>query len=349
MRAVLFIRLLAVGIALVACADVRALQGTATVGGPDTSAGNPGINTATIEKLTPEDAEKLICTDKVLRRVVLHSVPLPTSHVEIKNGFPVHVESLQHLRVESVHQVNGAWLNLNGLKELSSETARVLARHNGILDLDGLTALSPEAEQALAKQEGNLSLKGLTTLSSVPLAEKLAKQEGWLFLNGLTTLSDEAAQAIAQHKGCWLCLDGLTSLSDEAAEALGKHEGTLHLRGLITLSDGAAEALAECNGELSLCGLTTLSSVPLAEKLAKQEGEMTLTDLTTISREAAEVLAQHKGRLIFRASARFSFPYEAIAALGANPEIVWLEKESTCPTEGQAIQPSPPPTASEQN
>jgi hypothetical protein len=61
-------------------------------------------------------------------------------------------------------------LHLNGLAELSVETAKALAEHKAdrdkYLSINGLTTLSDEAAEALASHQGKVSLAGLTKLSN---------------------------------------------------------------------------------------------------------------------------------------------------------------------------------------
>jgi hypothetical protein len=88
---------------------------------------------------------------------------------------------------------NGS-LELNGLRSLSAEVARELARHGGYLGLRGVTVLSAAAAEALAGiGEHTLDLSGLHEMAD-DVAEALAKHKGRLVLKGLERWSDAARQ-----------------------------------------------------------------------------------------------------------------------------------------------------------
>ena len=85
-------------------------------------------------------------------------------------------------------------LELNGLRSLSVEVARELARHHGYLSLRGLTVLLPAAADALAGiGEHTLDLSGLRDISD-DVAEALANHKGFLRLEGFERLSALAQQ-----------------------------------------------------------------------------------------------------------------------------------------------------------
>jgi len=139
----------------------------------------------------------------------------------------VDTNSLQQLTVEDAHKLaddKSGRLLLNGLKTISPEVAKELARHEGWLSLGGLATLSDETAEALVAHKGYLHLDGLKKISD-QAAQALARHNGELFLNGLTSISDEVAKALAQHRGGQLSLKGLTRLSSEAAKALAQRNG----------------------------------------------------------------------------------------------------------------------------
>lgn len=132
---------------------------------------------------------------------------------------------------------------LPSLKTLASEAARGLAQTRGDLRLDGLTDLSPETAEQLATHHGGLlSLDGLKTLSTTAAAA-LAKRPGRLSLDGLQSLAEPTAAALAAHAGDWLFLDGLSTLDDATAKQLASHRGVVSLVGLENLGPAAAVVL----------------------------------------------------------------------------------------------------------
>ena len=90
------------------------------------------------------------------------------------------------------------------------------------LCLDGMTELSEDTARALTAFTGRgLSLNALPGISD-PVADVLSSYAGELQINRLTQISNRAAGALANHRGP-LSLDGLTSLSKGAAQALVRH------------------------------------------------------------------------------------------------------------------------------
>jgi hypothetical protein len=211
-----------------------------------------------------------------------------------------NTKQLQQLTVEVARKLaddKSGRLLLNGLKTISVEVAKELARHEGWLSLNGLTTISDEAAAALGQHKRALHLDGITKLSAAAAAA-LASHRSELSLNGLTAISDEAAKALARHTGGRLFLKGLTTLSPAAARAFSQRKGggpvyQLHLDGLTTLSPEAAGALAGMHGHNWNGRLPGFKTVPddVARALATEKGNIrSMPGLTAISDEAAKVL-----------------------------------------------------------
>jgi hypothetical protein len=104
----------------------------------------------------------------------------------------------------SKHQ---GYLDLSGLKELPPEIAAALItrweRHDYRLiglDLNGLTELSDQTAEVLSHYPGSsLSLNGLKTFSP-SVARFLARSKCNLALFGLEELSDDAARAFSKYR-----------------------------------------------------------------------------------------------------------------------------------------------------
>ena len=176
-------------------------------------------------------------------------------------------------------------LSLNGLEELSEESAKELSRFKGILSLKGLKSASYEVIKALTldRFEGerstyllklnfrqlHLDQKALLLLAHYyydvheqvrqelatanPLTPLLAQfmldhyDIKYPSLSQLKSIEPEAAQILAKHgKEYVLDLSGLDSFSIEIAQALQSFSGTLVL-GMTSLDEKIAAALAKSN------------------------------------------------------------------------------------------------------
>lgn len=192
-------------------------------------------------------------------------------------------------------------LALDGLKTLTPEVAKELAKHEGWLSLNGLKEISDEAAAGLGQHKGVLHLNGLARVTD-GTAAALAANRGELALNGLTAISDESARALAKHSGGRLILNGLTTLSAEAARAFAARKGggptsQTVLDGLTTLSPEAAAALAGAHGHNWRGELPVFKtiSVDVAQALAKREGGLSMPGLTTLSDDSAKALGGKLG------------------------------------------------------
>jgi hypothetical protein len=112
----------------------------------------------------------------------------------------IHAVSAKHpdLLIDAM-STDGS-LELNGLRSLSVEVARELARHRGCLSMRGVTAISPAAADALTGiGEHTLDLSGLRDISD-DVVEALAKHKGSLRLEGLERLSALARQRFEPYR-----------------------------------------------------------------------------------------------------------------------------------------------------
>lgn len=152
----------------------------------------PPEETDKLTSVTPEEAETLLCTDDqcrpvTLTRTVVVTMCRPEERVKtlIVNEQPKEVKYVVQVPDRKERQftytinVRGDVLSLNGVKELSPDVARVLARHHGHLHLNRLSSLTPE------------------------LASVLASTTALISLNGLETISHDAANALVEHRGGW--------------------------------------------------------------------------------------------------------------------------------------------------
>ncbi len=217
--------------------------------------------------LTPEEAEKLICTDttcrviqKTARYTVTKCVPETRTRTVTTEGKSVEQTYTVMIPVkeerERVYSVNecGKPLTLNGLTQLAPETAKVLSRHVGDLELNGLKDLSLDAAKAISRTgPGRICLDGLEDLPP-DVARELMKNRFCPSLNGVKVLTPELASILATATTP-ISLGGIKDLSPECAKHLSSCPAALSLAGLETVSPDAADALCEGRGALSLHGL----------------------------------------------------------------------------------------------
>jgi hypothetical protein len=188
---------------------------------------------------------------------------------------------------------------LPNVKNLSPETAAVLAGFKGVrLELDGAT-LSTEAVKELNQFPRVLLLRGLTTLSDESLAALAGFNGPGLGLGGLTTLSPDLAKRLATTFATKvLFLDDVTELSPEAARELTRFPGFVSLDGLTELSPELARALGDSK-KRSLKGVTSLSADAAAALLESFPGGDLTLNLTTLSVDTARALAKVEYNSLF--------------------------------------------------
>lgn len=184
--------------------------------------------TSSITSLTPEDAEKLICTDDQCRPVTLtRRVTVWKCRTEERTKdidgkvmhYTVHVPYSEEITHTYSVMQKGDLLSLDGLAEITPETAAVLARHRGFLHLNGLQDLSVGVARVLATEhKGVLQLDGLKDLST-DVAKILAMHQGSISLGGIETISHETADALCEHKGGITCA-GLTRIDAATYQTL---------------------------------------------------------------------------------------------------------------------------------
>jgi len=287
---------------------------------------SPLIETQRIESLTVAQAEQLVAT---------------TQERKLQLG---GLTSLSADVASALSAFEGTVLHLNGLKQISPETAGTLATARAkVLDLGGLAAPPVDVLAALRDFGGTGIILGLEVLSpeqarllatfkarrlrftgtadlTVETATALATFSGdqlW-FERAPTKLTPEVARAIASFKGPSLALDGMTTLSPDAARELASFRGeALRLGGLQMLSGEAAEAIANFKGKQLDChalyttlmnvgrdGPLTLEQARSACALFRPEHRPTLHHLTAIDSPDAEAIA----RMLASSKARLAIP-----------------------------------------
>ncbi|MBM3972403.1 MAG: DUF1588 domain-containing protein, partial [Planctomycetes bacterium] len=244
---------------------------------------------------------------------------------------------LQQLTVEQAQKLaqdKSGRLGLDGLKSLSPDVAKELAKHEGWLSLNGLTEISDAAAASLGQRKGDLHLNGLAKISDAAAAS-LAGIRSELALNGLTTLSDESARALAKQTGGRLMLKGLTTLSSEAAKAFAARKGggpyhAVFLDGLTSLTPEGAAALAAAHPHSWRGDLPAFKTIPVdvAQALAKREHGLSLPGLTTLSDNAAKAIGGKLGGNLPRLT---SLTVESAKAIAGSNRTLVLDGLTTLP------------------
>lgn len=185
---------------------------------------------------------------------------------------------------ELTHWSARASVQLDGLRSLSTELAAQLASFPGLyLSLNGLKQLTPESASALAKYGSKatvgsaLHLNGLEILPEA-VAERLGKccARG-LNLNGVVSLNAPTAERLSQYKGRVLCLGGMDRASDDTLSFLSRFSGDmLDLGGLKEISPRAAASLAQFGGEVLCLSSLVGPSEEVRALLSRFDGHLEL-------------------------------------------------------------------------
>ena len=230
-----------------------------------------------------------------------------------------------------------ALIALPHLRELSADTARSLAAHEGIgLVIGGLATLPPDVAAALAKTQSmqGLLLPDLEVLDSEPLARRLSRQDN-VFLPQVSALSVPIAKALRGNEGGELALPHLTAITpDLAREFVGAGYYWLTLGGTETLSPETAAILAGHNGQLTLTGRLPFSATAAA-KLAAHEGLLSLPHLPDLPADVARAMAEHEGSLELGGVTRLTA--ESAAALAPHAGGLFLPAVVTITPEVAAV------------
>lgn len=312
-------------VAVLTC--IAATQGDHRLSGSRTArADSPFNEPQRIESLTVAQAEQLVATTKDRKLALGGLTSLPADVATALAAF------------------EGTVLHLNGLKQISPETAGTLATARAkVLDLGGLAAPSVDVLAALRDFGGTGIILGLEVLPpeqarllatfkarrlrftgtadlTVETATALATFSGdqlW-FERAPTKLTPEAARAIASFKGPSLALDGMTTLSPDAARELSSFGGeALRLGGLKSLSSEAAEAFATFKGKEIDCyalkmeftkvgrdGPLTLEQARSVCGLLSPRDRLVLHYLAALDSPEAEAIA----RTLASAKGKFAIP-----------------------------------------
>ncbi|XZE53201.1 serine/threonine-protein kinase [Planctomycetaceae bacterium SH139] len=250
---------------------------------------------------TPGEARLLSSYKNNLTLPQLTSLNSETATMFSQHRGILSLPSVRELTPEAARALavrDGVSLHLRGLKSMTSEVAKELAKARCGLTL-GLETITPEVAASLAPLSTSLDLNHLHSISP-EVARLLTSNNRWLKLNGLRTLDADVAEALAGHPG-WLSLNGIESITPEAAEALGQFRGTdLALNRLQTLDIEVAEHLAQAQptNSLSFNSVKTLSPEVAAALVAGNHRHLSLQGLETLPDESLKILRRHERRKI---------------------------------------------------
>lgn len=255
--------------------------------------------------------------DDLLRGLVNHRGPLLLASVSsltadqakalARHAGPVSLPSFDRLTPEVAAflapKIEIDDIELPALTTIDATSAAALVSHSrNRITLDGLTDLSPESASALAQFEGTLWFPGITTLSA-ETARTLAAHRGPLVLGVTEDLESDAMAALVKHAGD-LSLLGVTSVSDELGEVLAAAPGTLNLPSVSHVERQAARMLLARPKPLELGNMLSvraLDSPELAELIVRNDDDVVLDHVTSLtgpeSVEVAKKLVRAKGEL----------------------------------------------------
>jgi beta-lactamase regulating signal transducer with metallopeptidase domain len=256
---------------------------------PDGTATDDLLAPELLRNLTPEQAERLICTH---RRPDTRSITLlrfkPRTELNA-DGRTVTIS----MSVEFTHTIafEGDVLSLPALERLTPETAAVLGRHNGVLQLDGVTALNPAAAAALAAFDGELlSLSRVAELDAATAKALAGSKARQLHLSSLAKLDEDTAQALVVFKGekIWASfiphnVGSTIVLTPAVARLVSKLAEPSCTLGAVTAfespdSVAIAKALAARKGPLSLPNLKKISPKTLSALIEKDDIDIPLIE-----------------------------------------------------------------------
>jgi hypothetical protein len=130
-----------------------------------------------------------------------------------------------------------------GLKSISPDVAEKLAIHDAWLNLDSLATIDTQSAALLTKHRKWLSLDGLTSLTPEN-AESLGHYNGdKLDLNGLESLELEAAKLLSNAKCVGIYLNGLKNVSPDVIQTLANGNYDLSFQGLEFIDSSCQQAL----------------------------------------------------------------------------------------------------------
>jgi len=259
-----------------------------------------------LTELSVEAAQALSAHASVLSFPKLKKVSraLAEQLIQTKNQLYLDgVETLERDVADILSQSRGRLpdLMLNGLVEISADTAEALGQKSGLLSLNGLSSLTPQSALALAKHSaGPLFLRGVKWLDE-ETALALSKSESWIYL-GVPELTVTTAKGLAagnSHRG--LTLTNLTGLTADLAKPLVANDKLILELPTLKAEDispqlSAVFAKAKCS--LQLSGINELTS-QLARDIGFYSSRLELTNLRTITPEQARLLSGNTGYLEF--------------------------------------------------
>lgn len=150
-------------------------------------------------------------------------------------------------------------LYLDGLKTITDDQAKLIAKNEVNLSLNGLTSLTDEQAKSLSTFKGKFVPRAF---QGDPNYQRIfgTRCGGMLSLSGITALSDEQAKWLGKSKSFELDLNSLTTLNDLQAKYLGFYSGRyLQLNGIKSLTEKQIKSLAQFQGQIAFASLDKAS------------------------------------------------------------------------------------------
>jgi hypothetical protein len=245
--------------------------------------------------ITPEKARELARKHAVLTLVNVTEVSVDVAEALVtpyEDTF-LTLPAVTRLDEEAAKSLGKrpCFLRLWGLETLTPEVAAALVAHHGHrLELNGVKEVSLDTARALAsgKRTGGISL-GLRSLPS-DIAGLLAGASYDLHFVCLETLGLESAKELCKHRNSLGF--GPAEIAPDVAEVLLSHDGPLSFMRVKKLKPGVGDILARHKFEVQLM-LEEIDSVALAKKIFSESNKSSsVFRLRTMSPEIAAEYAQ---------------------------------------------------------
>ena len=196
-------------------------------------------------------------------------------------------------------QIKPKWLGhltLNGLEDISLESAESLKGFPCCIELKGVSRISPEVAEQLGQKRDHLEL-GITEISP-EVAHALADNEGGsVFLNELQEISPDVAEQFKKSRRDYFYLDGVSSVSLAVAKHLSECVCRIHLNGVREVSPEVADLLSR-NKSIEFEGLENVSE-EVIDVLLANASIVSFGGMRSISDNIAECIGRHEGANVF--------------------------------------------------
>ena len=155
------------------------------------------------------------------------TVCVATEQIPLEEQLPLHVDILQVLARANQSEEG---VDLNALKSLDVNAARVIAETRGKLFLNGLTAITPEVAEVLGTHRGMAASRRLAVHESGS-CDRALKASRLALSEWIKVLDKDVALALLPYRG-QLYLDSVQTITDEVAEIIAQRRNGVELYGV---------------------------------------------------------------------------------------------------------------------